>query len=119
MDGSLVPQTMLPLLRSRFGRPYEHVESTPSTQLLVPADAPEVRARSSATTRGSAPCADGAAAVPRQVDLVGRDSADGAAVADPQQARALDPQLRPASVHGDDERAGFRDPQRDRRERDQ
>jgi BirA family biotin operon repressor/biotin-[acetyl-CoA-carboxylase] ligase len=32
---------LLPLLRGRFGHPYEHVESTPSTQLLVPADAPE------------------------------------------------------------------------------
>jgi BirA family transcriptional regulator, biotin operon repressor / biotin---[acetyl-CoA-carboxylase] ligase len=41
VDGSLIPEAVLPLLRGRFGRPYEHVESTPSTQLLVPADAPE------------------------------------------------------------------------------
>jgi BirA family biotin operon repressor/biotin-[acetyl-CoA-carboxylase] ligase len=41
VDGSLMPEAVLPLLRGRFGRPYEHVESTPSTQLLVSADAPE------------------------------------------------------------------------------
>jgi BirA family biotin operon repressor/biotin-[acetyl-CoA-carboxylase] ligase len=41
VDRSLVPEAVLPLLRGRFGRPYDHVESTPSTQLLVPADAPE------------------------------------------------------------------------------
>jgi BirA family transcriptional regulator, biotin operon repressor / biotin---[acetyl-CoA-carboxylase] ligase len=41
VDGSLASEAVLPLLRGRFGRPYEHVESTPSTQLLVPADAPE------------------------------------------------------------------------------
>jgi BirA family biotin operon repressor/biotin-[acetyl-CoA-carboxylase] ligase len=41
MDGSLASEAVLPLLRGRFGRPYEHVESTPSTQLLVPAEAPE------------------------------------------------------------------------------
>ena len=29
------------LLRGRFGRPYEHVDSTPSTQLLIPPEAPE------------------------------------------------------------------------------
>jgi BirA family transcriptional regulator, biotin operon repressor / biotin---[acetyl-CoA-carboxylase] ligase len=41
VDGSLASEAVLPLLRGRFGRPYEHVESTPSTQLLVPAEAPE------------------------------------------------------------------------------
>jgi BirA family biotin operon repressor/biotin-[acetyl-CoA-carboxylase] ligase len=41
VDGSLAPEAVLPLLRGRFGRPYEHVASTPSTQLLVSADAPE------------------------------------------------------------------------------
>lgn len=41
VDGSLASEAVLPRLRGRFGRPYEHVESTPSTQLLVPADAPE------------------------------------------------------------------------------
>jgi BirA family biotin operon repressor/biotin-[acetyl-CoA-carboxylase] ligase len=41
VDGSLASEAVLPLLRGRFGQPYEHVESTPSTQLLVPAGAPE------------------------------------------------------------------------------
>ena len=41
VDGSLSPETVLPRLRGRFGKPYEHVESTPSTQLLLPDDAPE------------------------------------------------------------------------------
>jgi BirA family biotin operon repressor/biotin-[acetyl-CoA-carboxylase] ligase len=41
VDGSLASEVVLPLLRGRFGRPYEHIESTPSTQLLVPAEAPE------------------------------------------------------------------------------
>jgi BirA family transcriptional regulator, biotin operon repressor / biotin---[acetyl-CoA-carboxylase] ligase len=41
VDGSLASEAVLPLLRGRFGQPYEHVESAPSTQLLVPADAPE------------------------------------------------------------------------------
>ena len=41
VDGSLSPEKVLPRLRGRFGRPYEHVESTPSTQLLLPGDAPE------------------------------------------------------------------------------
>ena len=41
VDRSLASETVLPLLRGRFGQPYEHVDSTPSTQLLVPADAPE------------------------------------------------------------------------------
>ena len=41
VDRSLASEAMLPRLRGRFGRPYEHVESTPSTQLLVPAGAPE------------------------------------------------------------------------------
>jgi BirA family transcriptional regulator, biotin operon repressor / biotin---[acetyl-CoA-carboxylase] ligase len=38
---SLSPEAVVPLLRGRFGRPYEHVGSTPSTQLLVGSDAPE------------------------------------------------------------------------------
>lgn len=38
---SLAPQAVLPLLRGRFGREYLYVESTPSTQLLLEADAPE------------------------------------------------------------------------------
>ena len=37
----LSPEAVLPRLRGRFGRPYEHVDSTPSTQLLLEADAPE------------------------------------------------------------------------------
>jgi BirA family biotin operon repressor/biotin-[acetyl-CoA-carboxylase] ligase len=41
VHGSLTPEAVLPRLRGRFGRPYEHVVSTPSTQLLVPADASE------------------------------------------------------------------------------
>jgi BirA family transcriptional regulator, biotin operon repressor / biotin---[acetyl-CoA-carboxylase] ligase len=41
VHGSLRPEAVLPRLRGRLGRPYEHVFSTPSTQLLVPADAPE------------------------------------------------------------------------------
>ena len=38
---SLSSEAVVPRLRGRFGRPYEHVESTPSTQLLLAADAPE------------------------------------------------------------------------------
>jgi BirA family biotin operon repressor/biotin-[acetyl-CoA-carboxylase] ligase len=38
---SLSPEAVVPRLRGRFGRPYEHVGSTPSTQLLLAADAPE------------------------------------------------------------------------------
>jgi BirA family biotin operon repressor/biotin-[acetyl-CoA-carboxylase] ligase len=38
---SLSPAAVEPRLRGRFGRPYEHVPSTPSTQLLLPAGAPE------------------------------------------------------------------------------
>ena len=37
----LSPEAVLPRLRGRFGRPYEHVDSTASTQLLLDADAPE------------------------------------------------------------------------------
>jgi BirA family transcriptional regulator, biotin operon repressor / biotin---[acetyl-CoA-carboxylase] ligase len=37
----LSPEAVLPRLRGRFGLPYEHVGSTPSTQLLLAADAPE------------------------------------------------------------------------------
>jgi BirA family biotin operon repressor/biotin-[acetyl-CoA-carboxylase] ligase len=38
---SLSPEAVEPLLRGRFGKPYEHVVSTPSTQLLLPPSAPE------------------------------------------------------------------------------
>jgi BirA family biotin operon repressor/biotin-[acetyl-CoA-carboxylase] ligase len=38
---SLSPETVVPRLRGRFGRPYEHVGSTPSTQLLLASNAPE------------------------------------------------------------------------------
>jgi BirA family biotin operon repressor/biotin-[acetyl-CoA-carboxylase] ligase len=38
---SLSPEAVVPRLRGRLGRPYEHVGSTPSTQLLLTADAVE------------------------------------------------------------------------------
>jgi BirA family biotin operon repressor/biotin-[acetyl-CoA-carboxylase] ligase len=38
---SLSPEAVVPRLRGRLGRPYEHVGSTPSTQLLLAADAVE------------------------------------------------------------------------------
>jgi BirA family transcriptional regulator, biotin operon repressor / biotin---[acetyl-CoA-carboxylase] ligase len=38
---SLSPEAVEPRLRGRFGRPYEYVASTPSTQLLLPSEAPE------------------------------------------------------------------------------
>ena len=38
---SLAPDAVLPRLRGRFGRPYKHVVSTPSTQLLLLPEAPE------------------------------------------------------------------------------
>ena len=38
---SLSPDDVEPRLRGRFGWPYEHVLSTPSTQLLLPPEAPE------------------------------------------------------------------------------
>jgi BirA family biotin operon repressor/biotin-[acetyl-CoA-carboxylase] ligase len=41
VSDSLAPDVVVPRLRGRLGRPYEHVGSTPSTQLLVTADAPE------------------------------------------------------------------------------
>lgn len=41
MDASLDPETLLPLLRGRFGRPYTYVERAESTQRLLPEDAPE------------------------------------------------------------------------------
>jgi BirA family biotin operon repressor/biotin-[acetyl-CoA-carboxylase] ligase len=41
MNDSLAPEAMAPRLRGRFGRPYEHVGSTSSTQLLLGPDAPE------------------------------------------------------------------------------
>jgi BirA family biotin operon repressor/biotin-[acetyl-CoA-carboxylase] ligase len=41
MTDSLSPEAVEPRLRGRFGRPYEYVASTPSTQLLLRPDAPE------------------------------------------------------------------------------
>jgi BirA family transcriptional regulator, biotin operon repressor / biotin---[acetyl-CoA-carboxylase] ligase len=41
VPGSLAREAVLPRLRGRFGRDYEYVESTPSTQLLLPPDAAE------------------------------------------------------------------------------
>ena len=41
MFDSLAPEALLPRLRGPFGRPYTYVDSTPSTQLLLAADAPE------------------------------------------------------------------------------
>jgi BirA family transcriptional regulator, biotin operon repressor / biotin---[acetyl-CoA-carboxylase] ligase len=38
---SLSPEAVEPWLRGRFGRPYEYVVSTPSTQLLLLPEAPE------------------------------------------------------------------------------
>ena len=35
MSGSLLPESVVPRLRGRFGRPYLHVESCPSTQRLL------------------------------------------------------------------------------------
>ena len=41
MTDSLSPEVVEPRLRGRFGQPYEYVTSTPSTQLLLPPEAPE------------------------------------------------------------------------------
>ncbi|MEP7334357.1 MAG: biotin--[acetyl-CoA-carboxylase] ligase [Actinomycetota bacterium] len=41
MNDSLAPETVLPLLRGRFGRPYTYVERCGSTQRLLGDDAPE------------------------------------------------------------------------------
>ena len=41
MSGSLAPDRVEPLLRGAFGRPYVYAESCPSTQGLLPPDAPE------------------------------------------------------------------------------
>jgi BirA family transcriptional regulator, biotin operon repressor / biotin---[acetyl-CoA-carboxylase] ligase len=41
VSDSLAPEAMIPRLRGRLGRPYEHVASTASTQLLLTQDAPE------------------------------------------------------------------------------
>lgn len=41
MTDSLAPETLLPLLRGRFGRPYTYVERCESTQRLLADDAPE------------------------------------------------------------------------------
>jgi BirA family transcriptional regulator, biotin operon repressor / biotin---[acetyl-CoA-carboxylase] ligase len=38
---SLAPETLLPFLRGRFGRPYTYVERCESTQRLLADDAPE------------------------------------------------------------------------------
>jgi BirA family transcriptional regulator, biotin operon repressor / biotin---[acetyl-CoA-carboxylase] ligase len=41
MRDSLAGVDVVPRLRGRLGRDYRYVESTPSTQLLIPPDAPE------------------------------------------------------------------------------
>lgn len=41
MPDSLAPAAVIPLLRGRFGRPYVYAPTCPSTQRLLPADAPE------------------------------------------------------------------------------
>ena len=41
MPDSLAPEAVVPRLRGRFGRDYRYIESTESTQLLVPPEAPE------------------------------------------------------------------------------
>ncbi len=41
MNDSLDPETLLPLLRGRFGKPYTYVERCESTQRLLADDAPE------------------------------------------------------------------------------
>jgi BirA family biotin operon repressor/biotin-[acetyl-CoA-carboxylase] ligase len=41
MPDSLAPEAVVPSLRGSFGHPYQFVESTPSTQLLLDAAAPE------------------------------------------------------------------------------
>src|ERR671934_887393 len=41
MSDSLAREEVLPRVRGRFGRDYLYVESTPSTQLLLPPDAAE------------------------------------------------------------------------------
>ena len=41
MTDSIAPETLLPLLRGRFGRPYLYVASCESTQRLLADDAPE------------------------------------------------------------------------------
>lgn len=41
MNNSLDPETLLPLLRGRLGRPYTYVERCESTQRLLADDAPE------------------------------------------------------------------------------
>src|SRR5215210_2503819 len=41
MSDSLAREDVLPRLRGRLGREYQYVESTPSTQLLLPPEAPE------------------------------------------------------------------------------
>jgi BirA family biotin operon repressor/biotin-[acetyl-CoA-carboxylase] ligase len=40
MTVKLTPDTVVPRLRGRFGRPYYYAEETPSTQRLPPEDAP-------------------------------------------------------------------------------
>jgi BirA family biotin operon repressor/biotin-[acetyl-CoA-carboxylase] ligase len=41
MPDLLSPEVVEPRLRGRFGHPYTYVPSTPSTQLLLPPEAPE------------------------------------------------------------------------------
>ena len=41
MLDSLAPESVVPRLRGRFGRPYAYLETTSSTQLLLEPDSPE------------------------------------------------------------------------------
>jgi BirA family biotin operon repressor/biotin-[acetyl-CoA-carboxylase] ligase len=41
MPDSLAPEAVVPRVRGRFGLDYRYIESTPSTQLLIPPDASE------------------------------------------------------------------------------
>jgi BirA family transcriptional regulator, biotin operon repressor / biotin---[acetyl-CoA-carboxylase] ligase len=41
MSDSLAPEDVQPRFRGRLGREYRYLESTPSTQLLLPPEAPE------------------------------------------------------------------------------
>jgi BirA family biotin operon repressor/biotin-[acetyl-CoA-carboxylase] ligase len=45
VPSSLLPETVVPLLRGRFGRPYLYVQVTPSTQRLLTEEQTEGRGR--------------------------------------------------------------------------
>ena len=57
VDGSLAAEAVLPLLRGRFGRPYEHVDSTPRRGTWAP--------RPALTGVASHACAEAIAAITR------------------------------------------------------